>query len=104
MLDYLYTLISQDDFEIIRSTLKNNEKLEDKEVRIEYQGHNLNTKQGIKFSFSYRFQYDHSSIRREFLKQGIKKYASDNNYTVIEAKENCSQFYLVTYSLLIKII
>ena len=89
LINYILFIINKDDFELIRSTLKENQKLKDKLIIIEFNFKDLKLNEWcFDYNFSFNFNecstidnFKYSKEYRDFIKLSIKKYIQFHHST-----------------------
>lgn len=112
MLKDTFVLIADDDFKLIRLTLKDNQRFRNKIVIIDYNGEHRQTLEEFKFSFTYRFnkKIDKDKIYKIFIKYAIKKYLKAIKSKPKVSKQSSTMLidivrkYVTIYSFTIKVI
>lgn len=105
-----YFLICDDNFKLIKLTLKNKQKIKDKTVIIDYIGLNKKNNEEFEFNMAYSFSKDTNKEFKNFMLYAIKKYlkASNVNHKLerknITSIKNTVSNTLQLYSFTIKVV
>lgn len=103
---HVYTIITCDDYELIRNCLRRGQSIRDKIVIVEYNGCLIELDLNVKYEIGWTFndKNNQTQQRLKFIKFSFKKFSRDNNLSLADVIRFSRERFLFSYNLTIKVV